>query len=229
VSTDKACAPINVYGMCKAISERVVLEKARHFDKVKFVVVRYGNVLESRGSIVPLFKYQSENSDAITITRKDMTRFLMTLDDSVDLIFNAIIHGKSGDTWIPKLKSMRINDLAKIFSNISGKPIREIGVRSGEKIHELLVNDTESLRTLVLDDFYIIKSAIENKVYNKDTFEYGSHNDVKSILIIYFILNCRFYYIKIIQHKSSQRFCIINKQFVYFFTTTNTYFPYWFT
>jgi len=180
VSTDKACAPINVYGMCKAISERLVLEKARHATSPKFVAVRYGNVLESRGSIVPLFKYQSENAAEITLTRKDMTRFLMTLDDSVDLISTTILRGESGETWIPKLPSMCIEDLANIFAEISGKPVKEIGIRTGEKIHELLVNKTESLRVVELDRYYVIKPATKNKVYNERVFEYSSEDSVLS-------------------------------------------------
>ena len=116
VSTDKACSPINVYGMCKSISERIVLEKSRHIENVKFVATRYGNVLETRGSIVPLFMHQAKNNEFITVTREDMTRFVMTLEDSVDLIINCIKTSNTGETYIPKLKSMKIIDLAKIFA-----------------------------------------------------------------------------------------------------------------
>jgi len=147
VSTDKACAPVNVYGMCKAISERIVTSQARtEPGTARFMAVRYGNVLESRGSIIPLFKYQAEHADFITVTDPDMTRFVMTLSGAVDLIQLALKHGNSGETWIPVLPSMRIGDLAEIFSESSGKPIKIIGLRPGEKLHEDLINESESHR-----------------------------------------------------------------------------------
>lgn len=148
VSTDKACAPVNVYGMCKALSERVVTSQARTgLEKVRYLAVRYGNVLESRGSIIPLFKHQGEHGEFLTITDPDMTRYVMTLDDSVDLIRRALRHGVSGETWIPHLPAMRIGDLADIFSKRYDKPIKVIGLRPGEKKHEDLINESESIRT----------------------------------------------------------------------------------
>jgi len=147
VSTDKACSPINVYGMCKAVAERLVTSQAdKENKKIKFLAVRYGNVLESRGSIIPLFKYQAENKEFITVTHADMTRYVMTLDESVDLINSCLMHGESGDTWIPKLPSMKIIDLAEIFSEKYEKSIKIVGMRPGEKLHESLVNETESFR-----------------------------------------------------------------------------------
>ncbi len=117
VSTDKACSPVNVYGMCKATSERVVSSQARTGRPgVRFLCTRYGNVLESRGSIIPLFKYQAEKNECLTVTDPSMTRFVMTLDDSVDLILTALENGASGETWIPRLPAMKIGDLAEIFS-----------------------------------------------------------------------------------------------------------------
>jgi len=148
VSTDKACSPVNVYGMCKAVSERIVTSQARTgLRNAKYVAVRYGNVLESRGSIIPLFKYQGEHGKCLTVTDPSMTRFLMTLDDSVDLIQDAISHGTSGDIWVPKLPAMRVGDLAEIFSEKYGKPTKVIGLRPGEKKHEDLINESESTRT----------------------------------------------------------------------------------
>ena len=162
VSTDKACAPVNVYGMCKAISERVVTSQLRtHNTSPQFLCVRYGNVLESRGSIIPLFKYQAEHGSQLTVTDPEMTRFLMTLDDSVDLIQHALEHGKTGETWIPRLPAMKIGHLAQIFSERSGKPIKFIGLRPGEKQHEDLVNESESVRTRSTTDgmHYVIGPA----------------------------------------------------------------------
>jgi UDP-N-acetylglucosamine 4,6-dehydratase len=151
VSTDKACSPVNVYGMCKAISERVVTSKAKSTGgpgvSPKFLAVRYGNVLESRGSIIPLFKHQAEHGEFLTVTDPEMTRYVMTLDDSVDLILKAIEHGISGETWIPCLPAMKIGDLADIFSKRYNKPVKIIGLRPGEKQHEDLINESESVRT----------------------------------------------------------------------------------
>ncbi len=161
VSTDKACSPVNVYGMCKAISERIVTSQAMTGAKhVKFLAVRYGNVLESRGSIIPLFKHQAKNSEFITVTDPNMTRFVMTLDDSVDLIMATFGMGNSGWTWIPRLPAMRIGDIAEIFSEQSGKPIKVIGLRPGEKSHEDLINESESVRTYTdRDNHYLIGPA----------------------------------------------------------------------
>ena len=161
VSTDKACAPVNVYGMCKAVSERIVTSQARTgLAGVRYLAVRYGNVLESRGSIIPLFKYQGERGECLTVTDPEMTRFLMTLDDSVDLIQNALERGSSGDIWIPKLPAMRVGDLAEIFSEKYEKPIRVIGLRPGEKKHEDLINESESTRSYMKDyRHYVIGPA----------------------------------------------------------------------
>lgn len=180
VSTDKACSPANVYGMCKAISERYVTSKAADTTlTTQFVGVRYGNVLESRGSIIPLFKYQSEHAEAFTVTHADMTRFLMTLDDSVDLILHALSEGKSGEIWIPRLKAMNIKDLAEIYSKMYSKPIKYIGLRPGEKMHESLLNDSESVRTRDTGVHYVIGPAFESPKTER-MFEYTSADDVMS-------------------------------------------------
>jgi UDP-N-acetylglucosamine 4,6-dehydratase len=181
VSTDKACSPVNVYGMCKAISERVVSSQAlTSTNGIKFLCVRYGNVLESRGSIIPLFKHQAENSDHLTVTDPEMTRFVMTLDNSVDLIQMALRHGKSGDTWIPKIPAMKIGDLAELFSELYKKPIKLIGLRPGEKLHEDLINESESVRTKASDDknHYIIGPASGDQTGQR--FTYSSNDTVMS-------------------------------------------------
>ena len=179
VSTDKACAPVNVYGMCKAISERVVTSQAKTgLAGIKYMAVRYGNVLESRGSIIPLFKYQGMHGSQLTVTDPEMTRFLMTLDDSVDLIQYALKHGKSGQTWIPRLPAMKVGDLAEIFAEKYGKPIKYIGLRPGEKKHEDLVNESESVRTVLSadDKHYVIAPAFD--AGSGDRFTYSSSDDV---------------------------------------------------
>ena len=179
VSTDKACSPVNVYGMCKAVSERIVTSQAKTCVRpVRYLATRYGNVLESRGSIVPLFKHQGMHSKFLTVTDPDMTRYCMTLDDSVDLIERALERGVSGETRIPRLPSMRIGDLASIFARKYSKPIRIIGDRPGEKRHESLINESESSRTYLSDDNkdYVIKPAYEQGTWDKWT--YSSDQDV---------------------------------------------------
>lgn len=177
VSTDKACAPVNVYGMCKAISERIVTSQAKTgHDDVKYLAVRYGNVLESRGSIIPLFQYQAENSDCLTVTDPDMTRFLMTLNDSVDLIETTLKLGKTGETWIPRLPAMRIGDLAEIYATRANKQIRIIGLRPGEKQHEDLINNSESARAHKDGDHYVIAPAF--LAGTGPNFTYSSNDEV---------------------------------------------------
>lgn len=183
VSTDKACSPVNVYGMCKSISERVVTSQSATGDKnVRYLAVRYGNVLESRGSIIPLFKYQSENLEFLTVTDPEMTRFIMTLDQSVDLIFDAINLGSSGETWIPFLPSMKIGDLAEIFSEKHSKGIKIVGQRPGEKLHEELLNETESSRTRLIyvnnKQRYIMDPSYKVGTYGN--FNYSSAHNVVS-------------------------------------------------
>lgn len=178
VSTDKACAPVNVYGLCKGLSERLIAT-AEH-PTIKFIGTRYGNVLDSRGSILPLFRYQAEKCDAITVTHPDMTRFLMTLDDSVDLILSALHRAKPGEIFLPKLKSMRIMDLAEIFSEISKKPIRMIGLRPGEKIHESLICDSESPRVIDINSHYVLKPHFPPDDIQPKLFSYTSADSVMS-------------------------------------------------
>ena len=181
VSTDKACSPVNVYGMCKAISERVVTSQAQTGIKwIRYLAVRYGNVLESRGSIIPLFKYQGMYGTQLTVTDPNMTRFLMTLDDSVDLIQTALNSGVSGETWLPRLPSMKVGDLANIFAEKYGKPIKIIGLRPGEKQHEDLINESEGVRTRITDDG---KNYVIGPAYiagSGKAFTYTSADDVMS-------------------------------------------------
>ena len=148
ISTDKACSPVNIYGMLKAASECLMIEKSKYILYIKFVCVRYGNVLNSRGSIIPLLHKlgQDENVKQYKITDRRMTRFVMTLDQSVDLVEHAIFHGSSGDVVIPKLISCNIPDLIEIFSEIYNKPIVDDKLRPGEKLLESLINETQSMR-----------------------------------------------------------------------------------
>jgi len=171
VSSDKACSPINVYGMCKGLSEGLVVEKSHYMKSVKFVNIRYGNVVNSRGSIIPLLHNigLDDNKSVFTLTSSDMTRFVMTLEQSVDLIEYAIINGESGDTIIPKLISMKVVDLVEIFSEKYNKPIKVIGIRPGEKILESLINETQSERLVVNNNYTHIKSVFSSFKVTKET------------------------------------------------------------
>ena len=173
ISTDKACKPVNVYGMCKAIGERLYIS-ANNMNKTRFLCVRYGNVLESRGSIIPLYRYRSHTDKVYPITDKEMTRFFMTLEDSVNLIQAAIMFGKKGDTFIPLVKSARIKELAEIFVEKYGGKIEEIGIRPGEKIHEELINDEELRRTYNLNKNYLLIKPFISKIHPKHDLAYGT-------------------------------------------------------
>lgn len=165
VSTDKACSPINTYGMAKAISEQLMIEKAYYIKSIKFVNIRYGNVLNSRGSIIPLLHNigNDDRKEYFNLTHKDMTRFVMTLKQSVDLIQYAILNGDSGETIIPELISMKLIDLLEIFSEKYNKPIRVTSIRPGEKMLESLINPTQAGRIIKKGSYYHIKSIFDFK------------------------------------------------------------------
>lgn len=157
VSTDKACSPINLYGMCKAASENLMIDKARSVPQVKFITLRYGNVLNSTGSILPTIMETAAKGIDLKITHPDMTRFFMTLDQCLSLIQYVIQHGQSGDIVIPKLVSMRMIDLLELFANHYGVKLHVTGMRPGEKLHESLINETQALLVEEHGDFYHIR------------------------------------------------------------------------
>ena len=167
ISTDKACKPINVYGMCKAISERLYIDYANKQKDVKVVLCRYGNVLESTGSVIPYFKKLLEKGvDSLPITDERMTRFTITLKESVELIDWAYNNQKShGCIVVPKLKSMYITDLAKVLAKDYGHEDVKfdfVGIRPGEKLHEEMVSLEESMRSVEFDKYYMITDDIIN-------------------------------------------------------------------
>jgi FlaA1/EpsC-like NDP-sugar epimerase len=156
VSTDKACKPVNVMGMTKAIQERVFIRANLDCPDTRFICVRYGNVLASRGSVIPFFHEQIRNGGPITITTTDMTRFLLSLDKAVDTIFAAVRDARPGETYIPRVPSAKVTDLAEVL--IDGRPIKTVvtGIRPGEKVHEILVSEEERFRTVDRGDYYAI-------------------------------------------------------------------------
>jgi UDP-glucose 4-epimerase len=156
ISTDKACKPINVMGMTKAVMERILVEANIESTDTRFVCVRYGNVIASRGSVVPLFMEQVAQNGPVTVTMKEMTRFLLSLDQAVETIFAAIRTARPGETYVPKVPAVRVLDLAKVIINGRDIPIVFTGIRPGEKIHEILVSEEESYRTIERDGYYVI-------------------------------------------------------------------------
>ena len=168
ISTDKACKPINVYGMCKAISERLYVDFANKQNDIKVVLCRYGNVLESTGSVIPFFQSLLEKGEQeLPITDKRMTRFLITLDESVDLIDWSFNHAEShGNIIVPRLKSMKMTHLAKELGKSYGVEdlkLNYIGIRAGEKIHEEMVSLEESLRTKIFEKYFMITDYVMNE------------------------------------------------------------------
>jgi FlaA1/EpsC-like NDP-sugar epimerase len=177
ISTDKACSPVNIYGMAKAMSETLVVEKSFFIKHIKFVSVRYGNVLNSRGSIIPILHQVGKDNRVkeFKLTHQDMTRFVMTLEQSVDLIEHAILKAESGDIVIPQLISMNVKDIIEIFSEIYNKPYVVSGLRPGEKMLESLINETQSIRMYVdTDGYHIIRPHYVGKIINNDPKEYNS-------------------------------------------------------
>jgi UDP-glucose 4-epimerase len=156
VSTDKAVLPVNVMGMTKALQERLLISAQLSLPNTRVVVVRYGNVIASRGSVVPLFAQQIRSGGPLTITDVRMTRFLFTLSQAVDTVFAAIQTGNKAETFIPKIPAGRIVDVAAAM--IGGRNIRTVvtGIRPGEKIDELLISNEESTRVQERGNFYVI-------------------------------------------------------------------------
>jgi UDP-glucose 4-epimerase len=160
ISTDKACKPINVMGMTKAIQERIVVEGNLHQDHCRMAAVRYGNVLSSRGSVVPLFLEQIAHGGPVTITLPEMTRFLLSLDRAVETIFEAIEHCDRGDVVVPQIASARVEDLAATLIGDREIQIVQVGIRPGEKIHEILVSEEETFRTVERGEYYVIRPLL---------------------------------------------------------------------
>lgn len=186
ISTDKACKPINVMGMTKALQERVLLEANRDCPDTNFMCVRYGNVIASRGSIVPLFVELVENNQPLTVTLEEMTRFLLSLDRAVDTVFAAIATGKRGETFVPKVPAANITDVAKALMGEKDLPIVYTGIRPGEKVHEIMVSEEECFRTVERGDYYAILPVLpelreETEFTPALTGEYSSRDDNISI------------------------------------------------
>jgi len=198
VSTDKACSPVNTYGACKFVGERIFTESnySKGNKRTIFSCVRYGNVLESTGSVIPFFNSKIKKGEKIPLTDSRMTRFIISSEQAIELIFNALKYGIGGEIFVPKLPAFKIIDLIEILKekhNANNK-VESIGVRPGEKIHELMINNAEIPRTFIFNNMYIVTSSIEKygkiksvnyivngkKLEEKNICEYSSKDAVIS-------------------------------------------------
>tara|TARA_X000000950_G_C13833042_1_gene627018 strand:+ start:126 stop:1136 length:1011 start_codon:yes stop_codon:yes gene_type:complete len=196
LSTDKAVYPINAMGISKAMMEKVVISKSLlNENSTSICITRYGNVLASRGSVVPLFIKQVENNQNITITDPEMTRFIMPMSEAINLVLFALKKGKNGEIFIPKTPAAKIKDIAKSvykFLRVKNIKIKNIGVRHGEKKHETLMTKEESYKAKSFGKYYKISSDLRDLNYekyfslgvgkNKKPLEYSS-NKVKLLKI----------------------------------------------
>ena len=191
LSTDKAVYPINAMGVSKAMMERVAVAKSRNLDDNETMIActRYGNVMASRGSVIPLFIEQIRENKSITITNPEMTRFMMSLDEAVELVLFAFENGKNGDIFVQKAPAATIELLANTLKNMLGKPEHEvkiIGTRHGEKLYETLLTKEEMVKAIDMENYYRIPADNRDLNYSKffengekvvtQAGEYHSHN-----------------------------------------------------
>jgi len=191
LSTDKAVYPINAMGISKAMMEKVMVAKSRNVDESKTVIcgTRYGNVMASRGSVIPLFVDQVRADQALTITDPNMTRFMMTLSDAVDLVLYAFEHGNNGDVFVQKAPAATVETLAKALVGLMDKPkhpINIIGTRHGEKLYEVLLSREEMACAEDMGDYFRVPPDLRDLNYAKfveegeekisRTEDYNSHN-----------------------------------------------------
>ena len=192
LSTDKAVYPINAMGMSKALMEKVAVAKSRSSSQTIINVTRYGNVMCSRGSVIPLFTNQIRTGQAITITDPSMTRFMMTLEDAVDLVLYAFEHGQPGEIFVQKAPAATIEILANALTKMLGvpnHPINIIGTRHGEKLFEVLLSREEMVTAKELENYFRVPPDLRDLNYNKfveqgeikisESVEYNSHNTTR--------------------------------------------------
>ena len=182
LSTDKAAYPINAMGITKAIEEKVAVAKSRYSGDTKICCTRYGNVMCSRGSVIPLWIDQIRSGQPITLTEPSMTRFIMSLDEAVDLVLFAFEHGQSGDIFVQKAPACTIQTQAEAVCELFGgkkEDIKVIGIRHGEKLYETLLTKEECAKAVDMGDFYRVPA--DNRDLNYD--KYFKDGDVKRVSI----------------------------------------------
>lgn len=184
ISTDKACKPVNVMGMSKAIQERIFVSANVLNLKTRFNCVRYGNVLASRGSVIPLFHEQIKAGGPVTVTDANMTRFLLSIDQAVDTIFAVITEGNAGEIYVPIIDSATVENMAKALIGSRKIETEIIGIRPGEKMHEILVSEEECHHVIKRGDYYVILPmlpelrTVSKKVPNALDSEFCSADNV---------------------------------------------------
>lgn len=156
ISTDKACKPVNVMGMTKSIQERIITTANILNPQTRFICVRYGNVLASRGSVIPLFHEQIRNGGPVTITVPEMTRFLLSLNQAVDTVFTALREARRGETYVPNAPATSIINIAQALIGNRPVEIKVTGIRPGEKIDEIMVSEEEAYHCVKRGDYYAI-------------------------------------------------------------------------
>lgn len=186
LSTDKAVKPVNFYGITKAMAEKLWVRK-EDGSLTKFTVVRYGNVIGSRGSVVPFFKQLIKEGKPLPITHRDMTRFLITLGQAIILVFYTTEHGVDGAIYVPDLPACKITDLAKAMGG-DEYPLNFVGIRQGEKIHECLIHEHEVTRTENQDGYFIIRPNVTDALqaltgeYTSDTTRLLDREGIHTLL-----------------------------------------------
>jgi UDP-glucose 4-epimerase len=168
VSTDKACKPINAMGMTKALQERIFTAANITVPKTRFVCIRYGNVLASRGSVIPLFLDQIEHGGPVTVTVPEMTRFLLSLDVAVDTVFAALRMARAGETLVPRAPSATVMNVARALVGDRDIAISVTGIRPGEKMDEIMISDEEARRAVVRESYYAIVPMLPELVQHED-------------------------------------------------------------
>lgn len=197
ISTDKAVKPVNAMGMTKALQEKIILSDDLSKDDTVFSCVRYGNVLGSRGSIMPLWDMRLEKKEPLPITHPNMTRFMLTLSQAIDLVFYTIKNGKGGEIFVKKAPAAKIVDLAKVYAHLrtgnKNYPVKYIGIRAGEKIDEILVAEEEMRRVEEKKDHFIIKrekefdldslnESVKVKEYGSATAKHLNKNELMELM-----------------------------------------------
>lgn len=197
ISTDKAVKPVNAMGMTKSLQEKIILSDDLTKDGTKFCCVRYGNVLGSRGSVIPLWNIKLAKNEPLPVTHPEMTRFLLTLRQAIDLVFYSIKNTKGGEIFVKKAPAAKMVDLAKAYAELkTGKknyPLKYVGIRAGEKIHEVLVSEEEMRHSVEKKDHFVIKKEtpfdinsikkpIRNQEYGSATVRHLSVKELKDIM-----------------------------------------------
>ncbi|BDC35183.1 UDP-N-acetylglucosamine 4,6-dehydratase (inverting) [Candidatus Dependentiae bacterium Noda2021] len=202
MSTDKACWPINAYGASKFVSEKIFTNHVSNGNDTIFVVARFGNILESTGSVIPLFTDKILKGEDLTLTDEHMTRFIITKEEAVKTLFSALQYGIGGEIFVTQLPALKVTDLIEILKekHNAQNPVKLIGLRPGEKIHETLINESEVARTYEYKGYYIIRPTIAStqpdpeyvvhgrKLSKEEMNDYTSGNEIisKKDLLLFF-------------------------------------------